>query len=368
MVNPMKINLRQFKILVILFTVGTTILITPAGLAAEIGQDAWMAPIAAMGPGLLLVLLYNRINRAAPGMTIVEISESLFGIWIGKGLALLFILFSFFGAALVLFDVGKFIITVLMPETPLLFVNALFALLLLYAIGSGFDTLARMAELLFPWFALWFLLMAALLIPQIDVRNVQPFLEAGPKELAHSVLVVLSLSYMPLAVFLMIQPVELTGAGKSPPAFVRAVLIGGGLSSLVATLTILVLGANVTSLQEYPVYSLAQRISIGKFLERVEAIAAGLWLITAFVKMSLYFYAAVSGLVRLARLPSRRGILLPMVALLVVVSGKVFPNSASEQQFTATMWIPIVFTAGVAIPLLLFIGLMIKRGTHEEGQ
>lgn len=303
-------------------------------------------------------------------MTIVEISESLFGTWIGKGLALLFILFSFFGAALVLFDVGKFIITVLMPETPLLFVNALFAILLLYAIGSGFDALARMAELLFPWFALWFLFMAALLIPQIDVRNVQPFLEAGPKELAHSVLVVLSLSYMPLAVFLMIQPVEvdLPDARKASRAFSRAVLIGGVLSSVVTALTILVLGANVTSLQEYPVYSLAQRIIIGKFLERVETIAAGLWLITTFVKMSLYFYASVSGLVRLARLPSHRGILLPMVALLVVVSVKVFPNSASEQQFTATIWIGIVLTAGVVIPLLLFIGLMIKRRTHEEGQ
>lgn len=368
MVKPMKINLRQFKIFAILFTVGTTILITPAGLAAEIGQDAWMAPIAAMAPGLLLVLLYNGITRAAPGMTIVEIGESLFGTWIGKGLALLFILFSFFGASLVLFDVGKFIITVLMPETPLLFVNALFAILLLYAIGSGFDTLARMTELLFPWFALLFLFMVALLLPQIDVRNVQPFLEAGPKELAHSVLVVLSLSYMPLAVFLMVQPVELTDARKAPRAFAGAVLVGGVLSSVVAALTILVLGANVTSLQEYPVYSLAQRINIGKFLERVEAIAAGLWLITTFVKMSLYFYAAVSGLVRLARLPSYRPILLPMVALLVVVSVKVFPNSAAEHQFTATIWITIVFTSGVAIPLLLFIGLMIKRQYHKGKQ
>ncbi|PZM67341.1 spore gernimation protein [Paenibacillus dendritiformis] len=364
----MKINLRQFKIFAILFTVGTTILITPAGLAAEIGQDAWMAPIAAMAPGLLLVLLYNGITRAAPGMTIVEIGESLFGTWIGKGLALLFILFSFFGASLVLFDVGKFMITVLMPETPLLFVNALFALLLLYAIGSGFDTLARMTELLFPWFALLFLFMVALLLPQIDVRNVQPFLEAGPKELAHSVLVVLSLSYMPLAVFLMVQPVELTDARKAPRAFAWAVMVGGVLSSVVAALTILVLGANVTSLQEYPVYSLAQRISIGKFLERVEAIAAGLWLITTFVKMSLYFYAAVSGLVRLVRLPSYRAILLPMVALLVVVSVKVFPNSAAEHQFTATIWIIIVSAAGVAIPLLLFIGLMIKRQYHKGKQ
>ncbi|TDL51817.1 spore gernimation protein [Paenibacillus dendritiformis] len=368
MVKRMKINLRQFKIFAILFTVGTTILITPAGLAAEIGQDAWMAPIAAMAPGLLLVLLYNGIHRAAPGMTIVEIGESLFGTWLGKGLALLFILFSFFGASLVLFDVGKFIITVLMPETPLLFVNALFALLLLYAIGSGFDTLARMTELLFPWFALLFLFMVVLLLPQIDVRNVQPLLEAGPKELAHSVLVVLSLSYMPLAVFLMVQPVELTNARKAPRAFAWAVMVGGVLSSVVAALTILVLGANVTSLQEYPVYSLAQRISIGKFLERVEAIAAGLWLITTFVKMSLYFYAAVSGLVRLARLPSYRAILLPMVALLVVVSVKVFPNSAAEHQFTATIWIIIVSAAGVAIPLLLFIGLMIKRLYHKGKQ
>ncbi|GAC41349.1 GerAB/ArcD/ProY family transporter [Paenibacillus popilliae] len=364
----MKINLRQFKILVILFTVGTTILVTPAGLAAEIGQDAWMAPIAAIVPGLLLVLLYIGVNRAAPGMTIAEISESLFGTWIGKGLALLFILFAFLGASLVLFDIGKFTTTVLLPETPLLFVNALPALVLLYALESGFNTLARMAELLFPWFALLFLFMVALLIPQIDVRNVQPFLEAGPKELAHSVLMVLSLSYMPLVVFLMVQPVERTEGNIGPQAFIGAALLGGGLFCVVAALTILVLGANVTSLQEYPVYSLAQRISIGRFLERVEAIAAGLWLITTFVKMSLYFYATVSGLVRLARLPSYRTILLPMVVLLVVVSVLIFPNSAAAHQFLSTIWITIVFTMGVVIPLLFFIGLLFKRRIHRGGQ
>ncbi|MGG4394247.1 endospore germination permease [Paenibacillus thiaminolyticus] len=355
-----KITLRQYQILVILFTVGTTILITPSGIAAEVGQDAWLAPLGAMGLGLLLVLLYNGISRAAPGMAMTDLCEAVFGVWLGKALSLLFVAFSFFAASTVFYDVGKFIVTVIMPETPMLFVNILFGVLLVYAIGSGFGTFARMIELLFPWFVVLFLVMVLLLLPEIDIRNVQPLLEAKPGKLLWSVCMIASLSYMPLAVFLVFQPFELRAPEKAPGALFKAVLIGGTLSSAIVALTIFVLGANVTSLQEYPVYTLAQKVSIGKFIERIEAIVAGMWLITTFVKVSIYFYSGMSGLLRIAGRTSYRAILLPLVLLLVLISVRIFPNSASENRFNETGWIVSALLVWVAFPLVLLIGVKLK--------
>lgn len=43
--KDVKISVRQFAVLAIIYTIGTTILIIPSGLAADAKQDAWIAAI-----------------------------------------------------------------------------------------------------------------------------------------------------------------------------------------------------------------------------------------------------------------------------------------------------------------------------------
>lgn len=42
MLNNGKTSARQFKVLIFLYTIGSTILIIPSGLAATAKQDAWI--------------------------------------------------------------------------------------------------------------------------------------------------------------------------------------------------------------------------------------------------------------------------------------------------------------------------------------
>ncbi|WP_195574925.1 GerAB/ArcD/ProY family transporter [Paenibacillus sp. 1001270B_150601_E10] len=355
MLQPTQISVRQFQILVTLYTVGTSILIMPAALAANLKQDAWLAPLIAIGPGLLLVLLYNRINSAAPGATIFELCESILGNWIGRMVSLLIVVFFFLESAMVLYDVGNFITTVIMPETPISFLNFLFAILVITAIRSGFNTFARMVELLFPLFILFFLMIVMFLSPQIDFYKAQPFLVLETNNLIYSILMVMSFSFMPLVVFLVVIPKTLKHPTSGSIGFYKAVLIGGGISVIVITLTILVLGSNIASLKQFPVYYLARKISVGRFLERVEAMVAIMWLITTFVKLSLYFFASVSGLVHIARLKSERSVLMPMGFILVILSVDIFPNSVYEAKFNSADWIVSISCVGVILPLFLLI-------------
>ena len=53
MLKDVKISVRQFAVLVMIFTIGTTILVIPSGLAADAKQDAWLA--AMLGVGLKFV-------------------------------------------------------------------------------------------------------------------------------------------------------------------------------------------------------------------------------------------------------------------------------------------------------------------------
>ena len=73
MLKDVKISVRQFAVLVIIYTIGTTILVIPSGLAADAKQDAWIAAIIGVGLNLLIVCLYNKVGDCFPDMTLIRI-------------------------------------------------------------------------------------------------------------------------------------------------------------------------------------------------------------------------------------------------------------------------------------------------------
>ncbi|XEC95558.1 GerAB/ArcD/ProY family transporter [Paenibacillus tarimensis] len=133
-----KIGVRQFMILVILFSVGTSILLAPSLLASEAKQDAWIAGILGVGVGLLSVWLYNTLGNLFPNKTLVEYSEEILGKWIGKAISLVFFIFIFTLTALVLRNLGDFMTTQIMPETPIEFLHIIFFIYCYY--GNSFGT------------------------------------------------------------------------------------------------------------------------------------------------------------------------------------------------------------------------------------
>ncbi|MDQ0877173.1 hypothetical protein QFZ77_005832 [Paenibacillus sp. V4I3] len=88
---------RQFMIIVILYAIGTAILVIPASVAAEVKQDAWMPQMVSIAMGVVLIWLYIFISKKFPQCSIFEINEKVFGKWLGKFITLgLALLHSFF--------------------------------------------------------------------------------------------------------------------------------------------------------------------------------------------------------------------------------------------------------------------------------
>ncbi|AET58579.1 spore germination protein (amino acid permease) [Paenibacillus terrae HPL-003] len=134
--KQVKISSRQLLILTILFTIGTAILVIPSVMAATAKQDAWIGALVGVGAGLG-------------------------------------------GPAAVLYDVGNFLTTQMMPETPMQAVNILFALIVLMGVRLGLETVARSAELLLPLFILLYTAFVVLIVSNIKLENAQPMLEKG---------------------------------------------------------------------------------------------------------------------------------------------------------------------------------------------
>ncbi|MNP30985.1 Spore germination protein [compost metagenome] len=129
---------------------------------------------------------------------------------------------------------------------------------------------------------------------------------------------------------------------------------------IMTLLSILVLGENTETIP-YPSYTLAQKISIGNFLERIEVIIAVIWFITIFIRISLLFYVSIVGIAQTLNFKEYRFMIYPMAILLVIYSQIVFPNTAYFQAFTS-IWTIHSLIMGFAFPLVLWlIGSFKKR-------
>lgn len=359
--DTVKISVRQFSVLVMFYTIGTTILIIPSGLAADAKQDAWIAAIAGVAMGLLLVALYNKAAMLFPEMTLVQYSKKLLGRWAGGAVSSLFVFFSFIGAATLLFYMGNFITTQVMPETPIQFVNILFASLVIYGLRLGLETLARSAEIFFPWFVGLFALLVLFISPQMKLENLLPILETGIKPIFKAALSLAGTASLTFIVFFMIYPARVNNPKRARKAFLSATLVGGIFIIIITLITILVLGSDATARHAYPSYVLARKISVGNFVERIESIMAGLWFISIYFKITLYFYACVAGLGQILNLKDYRPLTLPMGMVLLVYSQVVYPNVAYMADWDTTVFIPYVLSFGLVLPLFLLTAAYCKR-------
>ncbi|WP_248928069.1 GerAB/ArcD/ProY family transporter [Paenibacillus hamazuiensis] len=356
-----KISVRQFTILVMFYTIGTTILVIPSTLAADAKQDAWIASIAGVGLGMLLVLLYNKIGMLFPDKTLVEYNEKLFGKWAGKIVSLPFVFFGFVGASTLLFYMGNFMVTQVMQETPIEFINILFASIVLLGLRLGLETMARSAEIFFPWFVALFSLLAAFVFPEIRMENMEPVLESGLKPIGEAAISVAGTASLPFIVLFMIFPSRVSNPDKARKAFLIATGIGGLFIVAITLLTILVLGTDLTERLVYPGYELARKINVGNFVERVESVMAGIWFMGIFYKTSFYLYACIAGLAQMIGIKDYRPLVWPFGMVWVVFSLVVYPDVVYMAEWDTNVFIPYAVFMGLLMPLFVWGVSLCKR-------
>lgn len=370
--KQVKISGRQFMVLTTLFTIGSAILVIPSGMAFLAKQDAWIAAFVGVGSGFFLVWIYNTIATLYPRMTLVEIIEALLGKWLGKTISLLLIVTLFLsGPASALYDVGNFLTTQIMPETPAQSVNILFAVIVVMGARLGIETFARSAELLFPLFILLYISLVILIGPEIKLENVEPVLEAGIGPIWPAALSFISVLFLPHIALLMIFP-AVNRIDNARKAFFNGSMLGGLMMVLIVALSILVLGADLTAKSIFPSYSLAQKINIGNFLQRIEAIMAIMWFISLYFRVTIYIYVIVLAIAQIFKLEDYRPLVSPLGMILVVMSVVIYPNVPYQQTWDGTVWLSYTLSIGLLLPLLLLSihvirKLWSKKRTESKG-
>ncbi|MBW7474255.1 spore germination protein [Paenibacillus oenotherae] len=341
-------------ILTTFFTIGSAILVVPSGITALARQDAWIAALIGLAIGIGLIWMYILLAKQHPNKSLVEMMAILLGKWLGGAIALLFVA-SFFlaGPTSSLNILGNFLTIQMMPETPMLSLNLLFAIIVMMGVYLGIEVLARSSELFIPWIAL--LLTALILFVSFDIKptNLQPVLEEGFMSLGPAVLSFLSAVFLPNFILLMIFPHVNNESNEAGRALLIGTVMGCILMIIIVLLIILVFGPEYTARSMYPTYELARKISIGDFLQRLEAIVASTWFISLYFRMAIYLFAFSAAIAQIFKLKDYRALILPLGMLLVALSQFIHPNIPAQQQWNVRVWTPYTALTGFIIPLIM---------------
>ncbi|MDR6224374.1 GerAB/ArcD/ProY family transporter [Desmospora profundinema] len=362
-----QISVRQFTILVALFTAGNPVLLLPGTLVSKAGPDAWIATGVSLVAGCLLVLLFHALYSRFPEQNLMEIMEEVLGKWIGKIVALLFILaYPLLLTALVLRDVGDFITSQPFPETPILAVEILFILVVMLGVHLGMEVMARTAELFFPLSILLLLIWMFALLPELQLDRLQPMLEKGFSPVWEASIILVGFPYLELVIFLMIMPL-VNEKKKVRRGFLTGVVLGGAMIAVVTFYAVTALGVSYAAIKQYPAYELGQMISIEGFLERIEVIVAGFWLISIFVRAYISFFVLISGFSSIFGIKDARSLIAPMGILVTVLSLHIIPNTSYLMRFTEKIWTPYGMIFGLFLPMLLWgIGMLRKKSSQTN--
>lgn len=343
---------RQFYILAFGLTIGTSILVTPSGLAHTAREDAWMASLFSLLINLLMVVLYIAIARLYPGQSIFEIHEKVLGKLLGKLFSLIYLFYFLILTGTLLGNLGFFLSSEMMPETPIEAIQILFLIAAVMCARMGIILLARVGELMFPWIVFLFMVLVLSLMPQIDWNHIKPMLEEGWMPVAkagfHSSM------FQELIVLMVFLPL-VKGEKEGERALMRGAASGGLVLSITVLLSVLILGIEQTENSTFPAYALAKTINLGNFFQRVEGILITLWILTFFIKISLLYLSILQGMKTVFGLKDQNSLIYPLSVLFVVVAWNTYINTVYVADIIKNVWSSYALLHLIVIPIVLYL-------------
>lgn len=294
-----RISTHQFLTLGSAVLLGGTFLPVASVVTGVGGRDGWMSVLPGFAVGIPYGLMVLSLVERYPLKNLLQISEILFGKWIGKIIGVLYIIITGYYGSLVLGEVGDMYQVTVMPLVPIsvFYLGAL--LLVFYLVRSGIEVFARFSEVIFPVIVITVVLNVGLTIPHIEQgellpilsEGLKPLFEGGFKVLPFAMIYILFLAG--IAVFLPTGKQELA---QLKTGVWRAVFLVGILNTLVVLMQILVFGPTETIRLGYGILVLGKVVEISRTVAGVESIFLGVWLGALVIKISACFFAVTWGL------------------------------------------------------------------------
>ncbi|OPJ58096.1 GerAB/ArcD/ProY family transporter [Clostridium oryzae] len=322
-------------------------------------QDTWIVSIASWIITLGLLAIYLGINSKLPDKTIIEINDIAFGKYLGKIISVIYILFFWFVIPANVRYVADFFNTYLFPDTDVIVFAFLIMLMAIYALRKGIEGIVRIAAFLvvITFFVSIFLIIFT--TRYIKFSNFLPLFQITFMEFIHGVNVIVCIPLGEIIVYLMIYPSIKEKKSIKKYSYL-GFCIGGFYFLMIIVRNTLVLG-NIASIQVIPTYQVARLVVVGNTITRSEILVAIMLFFGLFLKICIFFYAAVLGITQLFKLNSYKVPTFPVGIISGILSISMFASQADETYIGSSIYPVFILPVIVVIPIVTLVVLKVKN-------
>ncbi|MFZ7947015.1 MULTISPECIES: GerAB/ArcD/ProY family transporter [Bacillaceae] len=363
----MKLSGLQIFWLMFTFETGNIILLTIGPVMEDAKQDIWISYVIASLLGVLIAYAATKAAQLHPNHSLIQFSKLILGKWLGTLIVLVYLFQWFSVIGNILREFADFTITILLPTTPpwALYVTMLLLLIYVTYIG-GIEGIGRCSEVFGPIIILSVILLIILSIKDFDTLNLMPvFIDSGIVSIWKGALT--PLAFLGESVMMLMLVSFMNEPQKALKSAVGGIALAAFAVTIVALCVLLIFGPEISAKLRHPTFDVVSYISVMDFIQNLEIIAVLVWILSVFIKLSLYFFLACYGTAQLFKIKDWRKMIW-ITAPLFFALAQFFPNPSYTYGYMKTYWTHYALPINmVGIPLLLWgIGSIRKKraGSH----
>jgi len=359
------ISNKQGIALIVLFINGEASIYIE-GICAK--SDIWLAFLLGVVMAIPVILMFARLLSLFPEKNLFDIMEICLGKILGKIFIVIFTWFCFHAIAITLNDWVFFVRSAVLPETPGWVIIIVLGLACAYGVRHGIEVLGRWSEIFVVVTIFVVVVVFLMLIPKCEWSYLSPVMYEGMKPVIKGgfLTFVFPMTYIVgfLAVFSLSKE-----KNSSYKIFFYGLFIGSAILFVIYIGVILVLGPYNASSIYYPTYAKVSMINIGDFLQRLDILAAVVYVSGIFIQTSIFLLGTCKGFARLFAFPDYRFIVLPITFLAATLAIYEPESIMHYFEFGTEVWPYYVLPFETVLPLCVWVIAEIRvRVAKKRGQ
>lgn len=348
--------------IVILFTIGSSLVF---GLAKAAGNDLWLSFLLGLLFALPVIMVYARLRSLLSSHNLYLGLEQVYGKSLGRVITFTFGFYAWRIGVFESKDIAVFVDSVGLNLTPqTVFVLSL-SILVLWACKLGIQAMGRWSAFVVKLVVVVILINLILLGTEVDPQEFLPILYEGWKPVVSGALQILDYPFLEIIIlFWVFDNLE---DGKSPyPIFLLGFTSAAFLLLLLGTATVAVIGEAKYAISYYPTFIAVSRISLFRFITRLEATVGAAFVATTFFKVSICILAAAKCLAHTLGIEDYRAVVTPLALSLVGASQWLGQTQMEVYSSITRVVAPFDLLIQVILPLLLWISAEIIIGLRGQ--
>lgn len=303
-------------------------------------------------PLCIILYLFNyQIDKP-----INEKNKIIFGKTVGTIINYLTIPFLFILGITYLFNLGNFVISQYLTNTPLLIIIIVISLTSLFIANKGIKVITKTSSIYSIIIIIVFLIAVLGIFKEIKLDNIKPILEFGLKKPLIAGLVNTLSFTSPIYTILFIPKKEIENNTKTKKYFIIAYLISMIIIFTIAIVTSSILGKYLLQTYQYPVYITLKRISLFNFIDRIENFLSFQWILSGITVIAMTIYSVSKNI----KNKESKLINFIITILMIILSYLLFKNNTSFNEYLYTIY-PYLLLPIPIIYVIIFIGAVIQK-------